>query len=64
MTKKKSMQSPFKPYRGWLLSYRGNPWIVVNRRDHAKRYAESNTGDQWEICKRNFRITRVEVKPV
>lgn len=64
MTKKKSTRPTMMPYRGWLLSYRGCPWVVVNRRDHAKRYAESNTGDPWEVCKKNFRITRVEVMPV
>lgn len=64
MNSSKKKLPAVKPYRGWLLSYRGNPWVVMNRRDHAKRYAESNTGDPWEVCKRNFRITRVEVIPV
>lgn len=64
-SKKKVFPQPqVKPYRGWLLSNCGQPWIVVARREQAKEYAEELTGEPWSQCQKYFRITRAEVKPL
>lgn len=63
-SKKKVTQPAVKPYKAWLLSNYGHPWVVVNRRGQAKMEAEERTGEPWDRCKNYCRITRCEVKPL